>query len=88
MYPSRNRIFGGKGSIREFFAPIIKSIDSEIELTSENYILTVSEEQYSEFLIDKYSVDPPEIQFSEVYADSYEKEVSGEDYPNKFDVYR
>ncbi|MCG2611820.1 hypothetical protein LZZ90_09920 [Flavobacterium sp. SM15] len=88
MYSSRNRIFSGKGSIREYLVPIVKSIDSEIESTSENYILTVSEEQYSEYLIDKYSVELPEIHFSEVYADSYEKEISSEDYPSRFDAYR
>lgn len=88
MNSSRNRIFGGKGSVREYFAPIVKSIDSEIESVSENYILTVSEEQYSEYLINKYSIELPEIHFSEVYADSYEKEVSAEDYPSRFDVYR
>jgi hypothetical protein len=88
MYTSRNRIFSGKGSIREYLAPIVKSIDSEIESTSENYILTVSEEQYSEYLINKYTVENPEIHFSEVYADSYEKEISTEDYPSRYDVHR
>ncbi len=88
MYTSTNRIFSGKGSIREYFSPIIRGVDSEIESTSENYILTVSEEQYSEYLINKYSVELPEIHFSEVYADSYEKEISSEDYPSRFDVYR
>ena len=88
MYTSKNRIFSGKGSIREYLAPIVKSIDSEIESTSENYILTVSEEQYSEYLINKYTVENPEIHFSEVYADSYEKEISAEDYPSRFDVHR
>ena len=88
MHTSKNRIFSGKGSIREYFIPIIKSLDSEIEFTSENYILTVSEEQYSEYLINKYSVELPEIHFAEVYADSYEKEVSAEDHPSRFSVYR
>lgn len=88
MYTSKNRIFSGKGSIREYLAPIVKSIDSEIESTSENYILTVSEEQYSEYLINEYTIEKPEIHFSEVYADSYEKEISAEDYPSRFDVHR
>ena len=88
MYTSRNRIFSGKGFIREYLDPIVKSINSEIESTSENYILTVSEEQYSEYLINKYTVENPEIHFSEVYADSYEKEISAEDYPSRFDVHR
>lgn len=88
MYTSKNRIFSGKGSIREYLAQIVKSIDSEIESTSENYILTVSEEQYLEYLINKYTIEKPEIHFSEVYADSYEKEISAEDYPSRFDVHR
>lgn len=88
MYTSRNRIFSGMGSIREYLAPIVKSIDSEIESTSENYILNVSEEQYSEYLINKYTVENPEIHFSEVYADSYEKEISAEDFPSRFYVHR
>lgn len=88
MSTSRNRIFGGKGSIREYLSPIVKKIDSEIESTSENYILTVSEEQYSEYLLDKYSIEIPEIHFPEVYADSYEKQISAEDHPTGFGFFR
>jgi hypothetical protein len=88
MYNSKNRIFSGKGSIRGYFSPIVRSLDSEIESTTENYILTVSEEQYSDYLINKYSVEQPTIHFEEVYADSYEKEIAAEDYPSRFDVYR
>ena len=87
MNTSRNRIFSGMGSIREYLAPIVKSIDLEIESTSENYILTVSEEQYSEYLINKYTVENPEIHFSQVYADSYEKEIFAEDFPSQFYVH-
>ena len=39
---SRNKIFGGQGSIREFFKPIIQRFEKEIESTSESYILNVS----------------------------------------------
>ena len=84
---SKNRIFGGSGSIREYFKPIVKKIENEIESSSENYILNVSTEQYCDYLIKNYSVDLPEIHFSEAYADQYEKEISAEDFPQRFHVY-
>lgn len=85
---SRNRIFGGSGSIREYFKPIVQQIENEINAASENYILNVSAEQYCEYLVDNYSVNYPEIHFSEAYADEYEKEISAEDFPQRFHVYR
>lgn len=84
---SRDKIFSGKGSIREFFKPIVQRIETEIESTSENYILNVSVEQYTEFLVEKYLVELPEIIFSEVFADNYEKEIPSEDFPYSFHVH-
>lgn len=81
---SRNKIFGGQGSIREFFKPIIQRFEKEIESTSESYILNVSVDQYTEFLVEKYSIQVPEINFSEVFADNYEKEISSKDFPYSF----
>ncbi|WP_330442644.1 hypothetical protein [Flavobacterium sp. C4GT6] len=81
---SRNRIFSGSGSIREYFKPIVQSITSEIENLSEDYILNVSEEQFSEYMINKYTIDFPEIEFDNVQADSYEKEINISDYPHIF----
>jgi len=84
---SRDKIFSGKGSIREFFKPIVQRIETEIGSTSENYILNVSVEQYTEFLVEKYLVELPEIIFSEVFADNYEKEIPSEDFPYSFHVH-
>ena len=81
---SRNRIFGGSGSIRDYYGPIALSIESEIETLSENYILNVSEEQFSEYMIGKYTVDFPEIDFENHSADSFYKDVNTSDYPSIF----
>jgi len=83
---SSNRIFGGRESIVEYFKSVVKKIESEINSTQENYILNVSEEQYSQYLIEEYSIDEPILHFENVYADNYEKEISAEYFPHSFHV--
>lgn len=81
---SENRIFGGKGSIRHYFNPIVQRIMSEIESFNENYLLNASEEQLIAYMVDKYTVNPPEILFENAYIDDYETEINTDDYPEVF----
>lgn len=84
---SPNRIFHGKGSIKDYFGSIIQNIQSEINLLSENYVLNVSAEQYADYLSKKNIIEEPILHFDDVYADDYEKEISATDFPQSFDVY-
>ncbi|WP_294267137.1 hypothetical protein [uncultured Chryseobacterium sp.] len=81
---SANRIFGGKGSIAEYFKSQIKNLESEINSTSESYILNVSEEQFADYLIDKYQIEKPIVHFENVYADNIEKNIPAEHFPMSF----
>lgn len=85
---SRNRIFSGNGSVSDYFRTKVQRIQSEINSASENYILNVSDEQYAQYLVDENSIEEPIIHFDNVYADHYEKEISAEDFPQTFHVYR
>lgn len=85
---SRNRIFSGNGSIGDYFRTKVQRIQSEINSASENYILNVSDEQYAQYLVNENSIEVPIIHFDDVYADHYEKEISAEDFPQTFHVYR
>lgn len=81
---SANKIFGGQGSIRDYFRPIAQRLTSEIDALTEEYILNVSEEQFAEYMVDKYTIDFPQIDFNNPSADSYEKDVNTSDYPSIF----
>lgn len=83
---SSNRIFAGKGTIGIYFTSKLKEIKSEINTTSESYILNVSEEQYSEYLVNKYKINPPLIHFDRVYAEDTEKNIRAEAFPITFHV--
>lgn len=83
---SSSRIFGGKGSIVEYFKAQIKSLETEINSASESYILNVSVEQFTDYLLDKYQIEKPIIQFDDVYADNFEKNIPAEYFPMSFHV--
>jgi len=82
---NRSRIFSS-GSISGKFNSTIESIKKSVENESEDYILNVNETEYINHLIEKNSMDIPEIMFEDVYADSFEKEVPAEYFPMSFHV--
>jgi len=54
-------LFYGKGSLRDFFEQRKLELKREVENLDSNYILTVSEEDFCQYLIAKYSLHSPEI---------------------------
>lgn len=47
----------------------------------ENYILNVNEEEYIAFLLEKFTINTPRIDFDKIYIDKYEREVPAEQFP-------
>jgi hypothetical protein len=74
-------------SISEVFNKAHLAIKKGIEFESENYILNVNEEEYTKHWESKLKLDPPEIHFDQVYADSYEGDIPAEYFPMSFNVY-
>ncbi|PKP45932.1 MAG: hypothetical protein CVT94_16305 [Bacteroidetes bacterium HGW-Bacteroidetes-11] len=57
------------------------SIANEISSQSDNYILNVNVDDYTAHLIQKYSLDIPELHIDNVSVDSVEKDIPGDRFP-------
>lgn len=76
-----------EGSLKNVFGNSARTIESQINQKSEDYILNVSEVEFAEFLIQDHLIDFPELDFENVYVESYEKDIPAERFPGNFDVY-
>ena len=61
-------LFFRKGSLRDFFEHKKLELKKEVEKLDSNYILSVSEEDFCQYLITKYSLYPPEIHEDKIYV--------------------
>ena len=61
-------LFIGKGNLRDFFEHRKLELKREVEKFNSNYILTVSEEDFCQYLIAKYSLRAPEIHEDKIYV--------------------
>jgi hypothetical protein len=80
-------ILFGEQTIDEVLNKIHVSIERKIESERENYILNVSQTEYTEFLYQEFALDVPELHFDEVSIDSYEKDIPAERFPFNYHVY-
>ena len=71
-YDSRSRIFSS-GRISDKFSSAFESIKRTVESETEDYILNVNQTEYANHLAEQHSLNVPEINFDDVYADSYER---------------
>jgi len=76
-----------EGSLKNVFGNSARVIESQINQKSEDYILNVSEVEFAEFLIQDHLIDFPELDFENVYVESYEKDIPAERFPGSYDVY-
>jgi len=61
-------LFFGKGNLRDFFEHRKLELKREVEELNSNYILTVSEEDFCQYLMAKYSLRPPRIHEDKIYV--------------------
>jgi hypothetical protein len=73
------------GNYFDAFADEYRSkITSEINSQSDSYILNVNVDDFSAHLVQKYTLDIPELHFEKVYVDTIEKDIPGSRFP-RFD---
>lgn len=63
-----------------------EKIKSHIEQETESYILNVNENEYKKYLIDKYTVDIPILDFENVTVSKYERNIPAEQFPMGYNV--
>jgi hypothetical protein len=63
-----------------------KEIKNWIESETEDYILNVGEQQYTDFIKSKFTIGIPKIHTDQVYVDTYEKDIPGSRFPREFDI--
>lgn len=82
---TKKYIFKG-ACVTDIFQKHYESIKVTIDGESENYILNVNEMEYIRHLEGLNLLIPPEIHFDQFYADSYEKDIPDENFPDYFHV--
>jgi len=82
-------LFYGKGNLCDFFEHRKLELKREVEGLDSNYILTVSEEDFCQYLITKYSLRSPEIHEDKTYVyDQKEVDVDVSKDPMRAIFYR
>lgn len=64
-----------------------RKIQSQIEKESEDYILTVNETEYIDYLVSEFSIDMPTIDFEGVQVTDYERKFSEREFPEQVIIY-
>lgn len=85
-YNSRSRIFSS-GRISDKFSSAFESMKRTVDSETEDYILNVNIIEYVNHLAEQHSLNVPEINFDDVYADSYEEDIPSEYFPMTFYVH-
>lgn len=73
-------------NLLELFGNTNKKIQAKIDGETEDYILNVSQIEYTKYLSTYYKFDFPVILFDNAYVDSYETEVPASYFPSSFYV--
>lgn len=76
-HPKGFRLFSGQ-KLREYIGQFTSQYKSQIENESESFILNVNEQTYIEHLESLYRIEPPQLHFDNVSADSYEANITQE----------
>lgn len=65
----------------DYVEKIQNSIITEIKSQTDNYLLNVNVDDYTEHLIQRFEINVPELHFDQVFADTVEKEIPGSRFP-------
>lgn len=74
--------------LRSTLEEVISKITNEIQTKDKDYILNINEEEYVNYLYEKYKVDNIFLLEEKVYITNLEKMIPAEDFPYSFNVYR
>lgn len=75
-----------ENDIRGYFTHTIASLNQEVQREGADRLLNVDEEQYLEYLTQKYSIDIIEFRWDDVYLTQCEKSISAGRFPSGFHV--
>ena len=64
-------LFYRKGSLHDFLEAKKLILRTEIESQDSDYLLNVSEEDFCQYLLKKYSIQPPELKEDETYIQDH-----------------
>ncbi len=70
--------------LRDYLGNNEKKVRNKILNESEDYILNVNEDEYIEFLVDKFQINPLEFDFENIYGTEGKKDVPGKYLHNGF----
>jgi hypothetical protein len=73
--------------VSDFLEHNTNRIQYETGEAAEDYILNVNEEEYVNYLEQKFTIDTPHIDFDQMSVDSYEDEIPAEYFPQSIPAY-
>ncbi len=59
-----------------------------INRQKDNYLLNVNKEEYIQYLISEYSINPLEINFNNLFVSTHEERIPAEYFPQSYSVYQ
>lgn len=80
------RIFS-EGSLRDLTERQLAAMRSEIQSEEKNRLLNMNEEEYVEYLVQKYSLEPLAFLWDDLYVTDQEAMIPAEMFPRSFNVY-
>jgi len=70
----------------EYLENQVKSLNNVVNSENEDYLLNVNDEEYVDYIVEKFSIPLPNIDFDATYASSYEDDIPAEKFPRSFHV--
>lgn len=71
----------------EYLAERLELISGTIKNESDDYVVNVSEVEYEEHLVEKFTIEPPVLLVQDMSMDQEERMVPAERFPHSFNVY-
>jgi len=70
----------------EYLENQVKFLNNVVNSENEDYLLNVNDEEYVDYIVEKFSILLPNIDFDATYAASYEDDIPAEKFPRSFHV--
>lgn len=87
-YHLRGSRIGSSGRLSDHFQAIRQKIETEIQSKPDSYLLQVNEDDYVGHLVEKYSIEPPQLDDSRRSAETVERQIPSEQFPSTWNVRR
>lgn len=78
------RVFYQNGDLSSYLQEIQEALRKSIFEEPENYLLNVNEEEYTEYKVNEYRIEPLSIKYEQAYAEHNEELIPAELFPRDF----